>query len=232
MLEALRETVWKANIDLHKAGLVTLTWGNVSGVDPEREVFIIKPSGVPYDDLQPGHLVIVDFKGKIVEGRLRPSSDTPTHLHLYRTFKGIGGIAHTHSPAATAFAQACRQIPCLGTTHADHFHGPVPVTRPLSEREVTSEYELNTGKVITERFAELDPVAVPAVLVAQHGPFSWGRDAGEAVRNCIALEMVAAMAAATLQLAPSIPEIPEHLLNLHYNRKHGPKATYGQNGKH
>jgi L-ribulose-5-phosphate 4-epimerase len=228
MLDVLKELVWKANVDLVREGLVTLTWGNVSGFDSEHELVVIKPSGVAYGELRPEHMVIVDMSGKVVEGGLRPSSDTPTHLHLYKTFKTIKGITHSHSPSATIFAQACREIPCFGTTHADHFHGPVPVTRPLTEQEVAQDYELNTGRVIAERFQDLDPVAVPGVLVAQHGPFTWGHDAGESVRNSVALEMIARMAAGTLQVAPGTVPIPPYLLDQHYFRKHGPKATYGQ----
>ncbi len=227
-LKALREQVWAANMRLAASGLVKLTWGNVSGISRADGVFLIKPSGVPYDDLQPEHLVAVDLEGRVVAGTLNPSSDTPTHLVLYRAFAGIGGIAHTHSVSATAFAQAGREIDCLGTTHADHFHGAVPVARALTPEEVESGYETHTGTVIVERFKTLDPVAMPAVLAEHHAPFTWGRDAQDAVNNSIALETVAEMASRTLALAPDRAPIPDHIRHKHYSRKHGPDATYGQ----
>jgi len=228
MLDALREEVCVANRELTRSGLVPLTWGNASGIDRASGFVAIKPSGVPYDELQPGQMVIVDLDGRVVEGDLRPSSDTPTHLVLYRSFASIGGVAHAHSRHATMFAQARREIPCLGTTHADHFHGPVPVTRPLTEDEVADDYEGHTGRVIAERFAALDPAAVPAVLVAGHGPFTWGRDAAEAVQNAVALEAVAEMAAGARAIDPQSPELETYLLEKHYRRKHGPDAYYGQ----
>lgn len=228
MLEELREQVLRANLELVKSGLVVLTWGNASGIDREKGLVVIKPSGVSYDRLSAGDLVVVDLEGRTVEGTLRPSSDLPTHLGLYRAWPGIGGVVHTHSRHATAFAQALREIPCLGTTHADHFHGPVPVTRILSPDEVARDYEGSTGDVIVERFAALNPVHVPGVLVANHGPFTWGPSAAAAAQNAIALEEVAAMALDTFALSPAQPPIPAHVLEKHFTRKHGPKAYYGQ----
>jgi L-ribulose-5-phosphate 4-epimerase len=228
MLDKLKRDVCEANLELVRAGLVILTWGNVSGIDRQQGLVAIKPSGVPYDRLEPSHIVIVDLDGKVVEGTLRPSSDTPTHLLLYRSFEQIGGITHTHSRHATMFAQARREITCLGTTHADHFHGPVPVTRPLSESEVTADYEGNTGRVIVERFAQLDPVAMPAVLVAGHAPFTWGRDAADSVHNAVALEAVAEMVLGTKLIDPKSPDLEAYVLEKHYQRKHGPAAYYGQ----
>lgn len=227
MLEDLKQQVWAGNLALWKSGLVTLTWGNVSGFDRNRSLMAIKPSGVAYDDLRPEHIVLVDLNGDVVEGQLKPSSDTPTHLELYRAFSGIQGAAHTHSAYATAFAQACREIPCLGTTHADQFRGPVPLTRVLTEAEVREAYELQTGRVIAECFRNLDPVAVPGALVAYHGPFTWGETPCRAVDNSIALEAIARMAHNTLALAPPEP-MPQHLLEKHHTRKHGPDAYYGQ----
>lgn len=228
MLEELKKDVCQANLELVKYGLVTLTWGNVSGRSKDGRYVVIKPSGVSYDRMTPGDMVVLDLEGKRVEGELNPSSDTPTHLALYRAWKTVGGIVHTHSAMATAFAQAVRPIPCLGTTHADHFFGEVPVTRFLTEAEVADDYEGNTGEVILERFTDLDPVAVPGVLVAGHAPFTWGSDAHTAVKNGVVLEAVAQMALSTLQLNPQIPPLPSYILNKHYMRKHGPNATYGQ----
>lgn len=228
MLEELKAAVCKANLDLVAHGLVTLTWGNVSGIDRARGLVAIKPSGVPYDEMTPDHMVLVDLDGRVVEGNLRPSSDTPTHVLLYRHFTGIGGITHTHSLHATMFAQAREEIPCYGTTHADHFHGPVPVTRPLTAAEVAEGYEANTGRVIVERFANLDPAAVPAVLVAGHAPFVWGHDAAESVRNAVALEAVAQLAIGTRRIRPDAPELESYVLDKHHQRKHGPHAYYGQ----
>jgi L-ribulose-5-phosphate 4-epimerase len=226
MLEALKREVCQANLDLVAHGLVTLTWGNVSGISGQRVV--IKPSGVPYDQMRPEHMVVVDLEGNVVEGDLRPSSDTPTHVQLYRHFQSIGGITHTHSRFATMFAQARAEIPCLGTTHADHFFGPVPVTPPLVQAEVEEAYEANTGRVIIERFADLDPAAMPAVLVAGHGPFTWGKNAADAVKNAVALEAVAEMAIGTRQICPDGPLLESYVLDKHYQRKHGPNAYYGQ----
>jgi len=228
ILPELRERVCAANLWLWRSGLVVLTWGNVSGLDREKGIWAIKPSGVPYEKLKPEDLVLLDLEGKLVEGKLRPSTDTPTHLVLYQSFPGIGGVAHSHSPAATSFAQACRPIPCLGTTHADHFAGEVPVSRFLREEEVQGAYELSTGKVIVETFRGRDPLRGPACLVAGHGPFVWGKSPEEAVRNAIALEEIAKMARDTLALAQRPPPLPDYLLRKHFSRKHGPSAYYGQ----
>jgi len=228
MLRYLKEQVCQANRDLERHGLVTLTFGNVSGFDRAKGIMAIKPSGVGRRDLRPRDMVLVDLKGEIVEGRLRPSTDTPTHLALYRAFKGIGGITHTHSTYATMFAQACRGIPCLGTTHADHFNGEAPVTRRLRAEEVKKLYEENTGNVIVERFEKLNPMEMPAVLVANHGPFTWGKDPEEGLMNSVALELVAQMALGALQLNDAIGPIPDFLLAKHFRRKHGPDAYYGQ----
>jgi L-ribulose-5-phosphate 4-epimerase len=229
MLEALKKQVWQANLDLVKEGLVVQTWGNVSGLDRAGGKMVIKPSGVPYEGMAWGQMAVVSLAtGRVVEGRLRPSSDTPTHLALYRAFGEIGGIAHTHSPYATMFAQAGRGIPCLGTTHADHFNGEVPVTRAMTRAEVAGGYEENTGSVIVERFRKLNAAEMPAVLVAHHGPFTWGKNAAEALTNSVALELVAQTALGTLQLAGSVGPIPAFLLAKHFCRKHGPNAYYGQ----
>ncbi len=230
-LATLRDEVCRANRELAAAGVVALSFGNASGVDRDAGVLVIKPSGVACDAVRPEQLVAVSLEdGSVVDGDLRPSSDTPTHLELYRRFPEIGGVVHTHSIEAVAFAQAGRPIPCLGTTHADHFAGPVPVTRPLRDEEVDGDYELATGKVIAETLGGLGlgPLAMPAVLVAYHGPFTWGRAAGEAVENARAVELVAAMAARTLVLAPDAAAMPEHLRVRHFGRKHGPGAYYGQ----
>jgi len=229
MLADLKTQVCQANLKLVAHGLVTLTWGNVSGVSADRKFLVIKPSGVAYDELQPEHMVVVSVEtGEVVEGAMRPSSDTPTHRILYQQFPSIGGIAHSHSLKATAFAQARREIPCYGTTHADHFFGPVPLTRPLTEREVEEGYEINTGRVIVERFADLDAAAMPAVLLPGHAPFAWGKDADDAVTNAVALEAVAAMALDALALDPQAQPLEQHVLRKHYNRKHGKDAYYGQ----
>lgn len=229
VLDDLKQQVFQANLDLVAHGLVTLTWGNVSGLSPDGAHFAIKPSGVAYDAMQPEHMVIVSVAtGEVVDGTLRPSSDTPTHRVLYQRFAGIGGIAHTHSRRATIFAQARREIPCYGTTHADHFYGAIPVTRPLSEQEIAEAYELNTGWVIVERFAALDPIALPGVLVASHAPFAWGKNAADAVKNAVTLEAVADMALGTLALEPRMAPVEQYLLDKHYLRKHGKDAYYGQ----
>jgi L-ribulose-5-phosphate 4-epimerase len=228
MLESLKQLVCQANLDLVAHGLVTLTWGNVSGISDDRRRVVIKPSGVAYDEMRPEHMVVVDLDGRVVEGKLRPSSDTPTHVLLYHNFANIGGVTHTHSRHATMFAQARREIPCFGTTHADHFHGPVPVTRPLTAAEVDEAYEANTGRVIIDRFADLDPAAMPAVLVAGHAPFAWGRDVAESVKNAVALEAVAEMAIGTLRLRADVAPLEQYVLDKHYERKHGPNAYYGQ----
>jgi L-ribulose-5-phosphate 4-epimerase len=228
MLEELRSEVCRANRALVAHGLVTLTWGNVSGISTDRRHVAIKPSGVAYEELTPESIVVVDLEGEVVEGDLRPSSDTPTHLVLYRSFPGAGGVVHTHSRCATAFAQARREIPCLGTTHADHFHGPVPVTRTLDAGEVGSGYEARTGEVIVERFTGADPMAVPGVLVAGHAPFAWGPSVGSALENAVALEAVAALALATLAIDGTAPGLEAWVADLHYLRKHGDTAYYGQ----
>ncbi len=228
MLTELKENVLKANLILVKYGLVTLTWGNVSGIDRKAGLIIIKPSGVEYDAMTPDDMAVVDFDCKIVEGNLRPSSDTPTHIELYRAFPEIGGITHTHSINATAFAQAGKEIPCLGTTHADTFFGAVPVTRLMTEDEVRNAYEVNTGKVIVERFKKLDPMSMPGILVSGHGPFCWGRDAEDSVKNGFILERIAEIALKTLQISPNVEGLPDYILNKHHERKHGKNAYYGQ----
>ncbi len=228
MLEELKEKVWRANLDLVRLGLVALTFGNVSGFDRGKGLAAIKPSGISYDGMEAEDMVLVDLEGKVVEGRLRPSSDTPTHLRLYKAFPETGGIAHCHSEWATVFAQARREIPCLGTTHADYFDGPVPVTRLLRPAEVKTDYERRTGDVIVERFARLDPRAFPGVLVADHGPFTWGATPAEAVDNSLALERIAKMAWLALGLNPRLKPIPGYLRRKHFERKHGPTAYYGQ----
>ncbi|MBP5285027.1 MAG: L-ribulose-5-phosphate 4-epimerase AraD [Kiritimatiellae bacterium] len=233
MLEELKKKVYYANMRLRDEGLVVLTWGNASAFDPETGLVAIKPSGVSYGMLKPRDIVVVDLDGKVVEGRYRPSSDTPTHLEFYRSFKGVFGAVHTHSAEAVAWAQAAREIPCYGTTHADCFHGPVPVTRYLSEAEVAGDYEGNTGKVIVKLFRDKDPLAQPGVLVAGHGPFTWGKDVMKAVDNAVSLEEIAKMARNTESLAVSrsAKELPAYIGEKHYSRKHGPNAYYGQGGK-
>jgi L-ribulose-5-phosphate 4-epimerase len=228
MNERLKEEVYRANIDLVRHGLVTLTWGNVSGIDRARGLVAIKPSGVDYGSMKAADIVLVDMDGNVREGALRPSSDTAAHLELYRAFPSIGGVVHSHSVHATMFAQACREIPCLGTTHADHFNGPVPVTRFLTEEEVRSGYECNTGRIIVERFSDMDATGTPGVLVAGHAPFAWGKDAADAVENSLILERIAQMALGTFLLHPGISALPEHIQQKHYQRKHGPEAYYGQ----
>lgn len=227
----LKERVCAANLALVAQGLVKLTWGNVSALSNDQSLMIIKPSGVTYDKMTPDDMVVLSLAdGKIVEGQYRPSSDTPTHLELYRAWAALGlrGIVHTHSSAATAFAQLCRPIECSGTTHADHFYGPVPLTRHLTREEVEGEYEVNTGRVILERFAKIDPLAVPAALVSGHGPFTWGLTPEEAVNNSVALEEIAKMAQRMSALGGEQTVLPEYILNKHYHRKHGPGAYYGQ----
>lgn len=229
MLETLKKAVCAANLQLVADGLVVQTWGNASGIERRRGLVVIKPSGVAYAEMRPEQMVVVELEtGKVIEGKLKPSSDTPAHLALYRAFPEIGGIVHTHSLHATAWAQAKREIPALGTTHADYFHGPVPCTRPLTPKEINGEYEANTGKVIAERFAKLDPAALPGVLVAGHGPFTWGKSAGAAAENAAVLEFLAQLATETLAIAPATRPVPQALLDKHYLRKHGPGAYYGQ----
>ncbi len=231
MLEQLKEEVLQANLDLPKHGLVTFTWGNVSAVDREKGVIVIKPSGVEYDVMQADDMVVVDLQtGKVVEGDKKPSSDTPTHLKLYREFADIGGIVHTHSRHATTWAQAHRDLPALGTTHADYFYGSIPCTRLMTDAEIQGEYELDTGTVIVETFTKrnINPNDVPAVLVASHGPFAWGKDAHTAVHNAVVLEEIAYMNLFALQLNPTLPSMQQVLLDKHYLRKHGKNAYYGQ----
>ncbi|NLC57889.1 MAG: L-ribulose-5-phosphate 4-epimerase AraD [Armatimonadetes bacterium] len=228
MLEELKHEVWEANLALHRSGLVLLTWGNVSGLDADAGVFAIKPSGVSYAELRPEQMVLVDLDGRVVEGTLRPSSDTPTHRVLYRELKGLRGVAHTHSTYATAWAQACRGLPCYGTTHADTFRGTVPVTAPLDDRALAGDYEWETGRAIVRAFAETSPAEVPGVLVANHGPFTWGGSAAQAVENSIVLEQVALLALLTEGLAPGLGPIRAPLLDKHFLRKHGASAYYGQ----
>jgi L-ribulose-5-phosphate 4-epimerase len=229
MLDKLKSEVCKANLSLAAQGLVIQTWGNVSGIDRARGLVVIKASGVPYETMDSQSLTVVSLRtGEIVEGPLKPSSDTPAHLELYRRFKAIGGIAHTHSLYATVWAQARKDIPALGTTHADYFHGPVPCTRPLTAAEIKQDYELNTGRVIVERFRELDPDTMPAVLVASHGPFTWGCSAERAVENSVVLEYCARLASKTLAANVRTRSIQPALLDKHFFRKHGPQASYGQ----
>ncbi len=227
MLEELKEKVCRANLDLVRHGLVIFTWGNVSAIDRESGLVVIKPSGVSYDDMKPSDMVVVDLEGKVVEGSLRPSSDTPTHLVLYKAFKETGGIVHTHSTYATAWAQAGKDIPNIGTTHADYFHDAIPCTRDMTKEEVMGQYELETGNVIVRRFEGLNPVHTPGVLVKNHGPFSWGKDADEAVYNAVVMEQVAKMAFISFTVNPNLTMNP-YLVEKHFSRKHGPDAYYGQ----
>ena len=228
MLKKLKEQVCRANLLLPKHNLVTFTWGNVSGIDRKRGLVVIKPSGLRYDDMKPEDMVVLDLDGNVVEGKWKPSSDTPTHLALYNAFPDCGGIVHTHSRWATVFAQAGKAIPALGTTHADDFYGPIPCTRLLTAEEIAGEYEAETGNVIVETLRGHDPMAVPAALVHSHGPFAWGRDAMEAVHNAVVLEEVAFMAWHTMILEPDLGGMQKPLLDRHYLRKHGPGAYYGQ----
>ncbi len=230
MLEELKKKVYEANMELPRRNLVTYTWGNVSGIDREKGLFVIKPSGVEYDELKPEDLVVMDLKGNQVEGDMNPSSDTKTHLVLYNAFPKIGGIVHTHSPYAVGWAQAGRDIPAYGTTHADYFYGPIPCARHLTQEELDEDYEMNTGKIIVEEFQArgIDPVAVPAVICHSHGPFTWGKDAAQAVYHAVVLEEVAKMAIFTRQVDPSAAPAPQRIQDKHYMRKHGPNAYYGQ----
>ncbi len=231
MLEELKKSVCAANLLLPKHGLVTFTWGNVSGVDREKGLVVIKPSGVDYDGMAPDDMVVVDLDGKVVEGRYKPSSDTPTHVALYRAFPALGGIVHTHSRWATSFAQAGKGIPAFGTTQGDYFYGEIPCTRRMTPAEIAGAYELETGNVIIETFRRrgIDPAQVPAVLVHSHGPFAWGTDPENAVHNAVVLEEVAFMAFHAMALTPGLPPMQQELLDKHYLRKHGPGAYYGQN---
>lgn len=230
MLEELKKQVYEANMLLPKFGLVIFTWGNVSGVDREKELFVIKPSGVDYDKLTPEDMVVVDFDGNKVEGELNPSSDTATHAVLYRRFPAIGGVVHTHSSWATSWAQAGRAIPCYGTTHADYIYGSIPCVRNLTKEELDAGYEHNTGVLIADLFEkeQLDYQAVPGVLCKNHGPFTWGKNPEEAVHNAAVLEQVAMMAVRTETINPDVQEAPQYLMDKHYFRKHGPNAYYGQ----
>ncbi|MCU6665731.1 L-ribulose-5-phosphate 4-epimerase UlaF [compost metagenome] len=227
-MQQLKQQVYEANMDLPRYGLVTFTWGNVSAIDRARGWVAIKPSGVAYDSMGVDDIVVVDLSGKVVEGKWRPSSDTATHLALYQRYPSIGGVVHTHSTHATAWAQAGRAIPALGTTHADYFFGDIPCTRGLSEEEVQGEYELNTGKVIIETLGDAEPLHNPGVVVWQHGPFAWGKDAHDAVHNAVVLEEVARMAWIAQGINPQLQPVDRYLLNKHFMRKHGPNAYYGQ----
>jgi L-ribulose-5-phosphate 4-epimerase len=228
ILKSLREEVLEANLELVRRGLVLYTFGNASGISRSDALVVIKPSGVPYEKMKPEDLVVVDLEGETVEGNLRPSSDLPTHLILYKAFASIGGVAHTHSRFATAWAQAGREIPCFGTTHADYFHGPVPVTKPLSPKEIRSDYEVNTGHAIVRRLAKLDAPHVPGVLVAGHAPFCWGATPSEAAHAAVVMEEIAALATITITANPKVRAISKHLHDKHFLRKHGSTAYYGQ----
>jgi len=229
VLENLKTEILEANLEIVRRGLVLYTFGNASGIDRESGLVAIKPSGVPYESMKPSDLVVTDLNGKVIEGSLRPSSDLSTHLHLYREFPSIGGVVHTHSEYATAWAQAGREIPAFGTTHADYFYGPVPVTDELSDEEIGEDYVLNTGVAITRRFKDLDPIAVPGVLVRGHAPFAWGKTPLDAAHNAVILESVARMAYFTATINAACGGISQALLDHHHFRKHGPNATYGQN---
>lgn len=228
MLEELKREIWAANLELPKHGLVTFTWGNVSGIDREKGLFVIKPSGVPYEELKPEHMVVMDLNGNKVEGTMNPSSDTATHLELYKAFPNIGGIVHTHSPWATSWAQAGRGIPCYGTTHADYMYGEIPCVRNLTKEEIDEAYEKNTGVLIVDYFKDKDYEAMPAVLCKNHGPFTWGKNGMDAVHNAVVLEEVAKMAVHTEAINPNVTEAPQELKDKHYYRKHGANAYYGQ----
>lgn len=230
MLEELKKKVYDANMELPRRGLVTYTWGNVSGIDREKGLIVIKPSGVDYEELTPEKLVVLDLDGNVVEGKLNPSSDTKTHIELYKAFPSLGGVVHTHSPNAVAWAQAGKDIPCFGTTHADYFYGPIPCARHLTPAEIDEDYEKNTGLTIVETFQKrnMDPKAVSAVLCASHGPFTWGKDPAQAVYHAVVLEEVARMATATVTINHDAAPAPDHYTEKHYMRKHGPNAYYGQ----
>ena len=228
MLEQLKRQVFEANLELPKRNLVTYTWGNVSGIDRTANLVVIKPSGVDYEAMTAEDMVVVDREGKVVEGKWKPSSDTPTHLELYRAFPGAGGIVHTHSRWATIFAQAGHEIPAMGTTQADYFYGAVPCTRPMTDVEIRGDYEKETGKVIVETFRNIDPAAIPGVLVYSHGPFAWGKDANEAVHNAVVLEEIAFMDWHAMLINPNQGSMQKTLLEKHYLRKHGKDAYYGQ----
>lgn len=227
MLDKLKDQVYKANLDIVKHGLVVFTWGNVSGIDRESGLVAIKPSGVSYDDMKASDIVLVNLNGEVVEGDLKPSSDTDTHIELYKAFSEIGGIVHTHSVYATAWAQAGKAIPIIGTTHADYFSGDIPCTRDMEESEIVNAYEKNTGLVIVETFKNLNPLHIPGILVKNHGPFSWGKDANEAVHNSVVIEQVAKMAAISYSVNPQLT-MNKHLQEKHFSRKHGKNSYYGQ----
>ena len=230
MLKSLKEAVYEANMELPRRGLVTYTWGNVSGIERDRGLVVIKPSGVDYDELSPDKLVVLDLDGRIVDSKLNPSSDTKTHLELYKRYPELGGIVHTHSPHAVAWAPAAMDILCYGTTHADYFYGPIPCARHLTDEEIDEDYEKNTGKVIIETFdgRGINPVHTPGVICASHGPFTWGKDAAQAVYHAVVLEEVARMALLTKQVNPSAAPAPQNIQDKHFLRKHGPNAYYGQ----
>ena len=228
MLEELKRKVYDANMELPQRGLITYTWGNVSGIDRQQGLFVIKPSGVDYDELKVEDMVVMNLAGEKVEGDYNPSSDTATHLEIYKAFPEVGGIVHTHSPWATSWAQAGRSIPCYGTTHADYFYGEVPCARSLTKAEIAKDYEKNTGLVIVETFKDKNPKHVPGIILANHGPFTWGKDAGEAVHNAVVLEEVAKMAYQTEKINPKVKSAPQELQDKHFLRKHGENAYYGQ----
>lgn len=231
MLEALKKEVYEANMELVEKGMVIYTWGNVSGIDREKGLVVIKPSGVDYDKMTPEDMVVVDMEGNVVEGKYKPSSDTATHLVLYKTYKDIGGVVHTHSTWAVTFAQAGLDIPAFGTTHADYFYGDIPCTRDLTKEEIEEAYELNTGNVIVETIGDADPMAIPGIVVKNHGPFAWGRSPKGSVYNAVVLDKVAEMAYKTMTLNPGVKKVPQYLLDKHYFRKHGANAYYGQSSE-
>lgn len=228
MLESLKLQVYEANMELPRRGLITYTWGNVSGIDRESGYFVIKPSGIDYDELKPEDMVVMDLEGNKIEGHLNPSSDTATHIELYKEYQEIGGIVHTHSPWATSWAQAGRSIPCYGTTHADYFYGDIPCARVLTPDEIEDNYEKNTGAVIIETLNEKNPMHIPCMLCSNHGPFTWGKDASEAVHNAVVLEEVAKMASQTEMINKNSQKVPQSMQDKHFLRKHGPNAYYGQ----
>lgn len=228
MLEALKKEVFEANMELQYKGMVIYTWGNVSGIDREKQLVVIKPSGVDYDTMKPEDMVVVDMEGNVVEGHYKPSSDTATHLILYKQYPSIGGVVHTHSTWSVTFAQAGMSVPAFGTTHADYFFGDIPCTRELTQKEIEEAYELNTGKVIIETIGDQDPMAIPAILVKNHGPFAWGKTPAGSVYNAVVMDKVAEMAYKTLMLNPEAPRVSQYLLDKHYYRKHGANAYYGQ----
>lgn len=228
MLEKLKKEVFDANMELQAKGMVIYTWGNVSGIDRDKQLVVIKPSGVDYETMKPEDMVVVDLEGNVVEGNYKPSSDTATHLVLYKQYPAIGGVVHTHSTWAVTFAQAGMSVPAFGTTHADYFYGDIPCTRELTEQEIGDSYELNTGKVIVETIGDSDPMAIPGILVKNHGPFAWGKTPSGSVYNAVVLDKVSEMAYKTMTLNPRVPRVSQYLLDKHYFRKHGANAYYGQ----